>query len=255
MFKDIRKIELSKKFLLRFGNSHAVVSGPFDISNLQFDCRKGTKMGFRLILTAAIGITISATSATGAFALTNVEVCTGTASNRYLCTAEWGYVGEDPYNVDRFSTIASDGSKHGCTSFAAYMVALLSPWMPAISTFDSAQYWDTDADTRTDAVLSIVPKVGDIAQWNADSGLAFGHVAYVKSVVKSPTGTVLYIVVADDNGGRLVTTQRKLYPGVTTGTISWPDKFITFPKNPPAPGGSGGGGGNVIPLLTPLGMN
>jgi hypothetical protein len=100
---------------------------------------RGELMGFKLTLTAAIGITISATGASGAFALTNVEVCTGTASNRYLCTEEWGYVGEDPHNVDRFSTIATYGSKHGCTSFAAYMVALLSPWMPAISNFDSAQ--------------------------------------------------------------------------------------------------------------------
>lgn len=100
-----------------------------------------------------------------------------------------------------------------------------------------------------------MPHVGDIAQWNADSGLSFGHVAYVKSVVKSTTGTVLYIVVADDNGGRLVTTQRKLYPGVTTGTISWPDTFVTFPKNPSAPGGSGGGSGNVIPLTASLGTN
>lgn len=211
-------------------------------------------MGFKFIITATIGITIAASSATSAFALDNVEICTGTAANRYACTADWGYVGEDPYNVDRFSTIASDGSKHGCTSFAAFMVALFSPWMPAISTFDSAQYWDTDADTRTDATLGAVPHVGDIAQWNADSGLSLGHVAYVKSVVKSSTGTVLYIIVADDNGGRQVTTQRKLYPGVTTGTISWPDKFITFPKNPPSSGG-GGGGGNVIPLVATIGTD
>lgn len=214
---------------------------------------RGTQMGFKLLATTIVGITISITTATGAFALDNIEICTGTATNRYACTAEWGYAGEDPYNVDRFSSVASDGTKHGCTSFAAFMVAAFSPWMSAISTFDSAQYWDTDAVSRTSATLSSIPHVGDIAQWNADAGLKLGHVAYVKSVVKNSSGAIQYIIVADDNGGRLVTTQRKLYPGVNTGTISWPDNFITFPKHTPSSGG--GGGGNVIPLFATTGTN
>lgn len=196
-------------------------------------------MGIKIILGAVAGITIAVSSSTGAFALDNVETCTGSASNRYACTAEWGYSGEDPYNVDRFSSVSSSGTKHGCTSFAAFMLYINSPWMSAISTFDSAQYWDTDALSRTNATLSNSPKVGDIAQWDADPGLDFGHVAYVKTVVKNSAGIVQYIIVADDNGGRLVTTQRKLYPGVTTGSISWPDNFITFPAN--STGGSGGG--------------
>jgi hypothetical protein len=119
------------------------------------------------------------------------------------------------------------------------MLAMFNPWMPAISTFDSAQYWDTDATNRTSAVLSQSPRVGDIAQWNASTNLEFGHVAYVKTVVKTYGGQILYIVVADDNGGKLVTKQRKLYPRIMTGTIRWPDNFITFPKV--TSGGSGGG--------------
>lgn len=211
-------------------------------------------MGSKLLATTLIGITISITNATGAFALDNVEICTGTAGNEYRCTAEWGYVGEDPYNVDRFSTETTTGTKHGCTSFAAFMVAMFSPWMSAISTFDSAQYWDTNASSRTSATLSSTPHVGDIAQWNADSGLTFGHVAYVKTVVKTSAGAISYIVVADDNGGRLITTQRKLYPGVNTGTISWPDNFITFPKSAPSSGG-GGGGGTMVPTFATLGTD
>lgn len=200
-------------------------------------------MGFKLIITGTITIGLSVSSYSGAFALDNVEICTATSSNSYACVAEWGYVGEDPYNVDRFSSVANNQTKHGCTSFAAYMISLFSPWMPAISNFDSAQYWDTQSDSRTPATLSAIPHAGDIAQWNADEDLDFGHVAYVKSVVRNSAGTLQYIVVADDNGGRMITTQRKLYPGIQTGTISWPDKFITFPKTLTGSGGTGGGGG------------
>lgn len=210
-------------------------------------------MGFKIVVTSMIGLLISITGGTGAFALENQEICTGTTSNRYICTSEWGYVGEDPYDVDRFSTIAPDGSKHGCTSFATFMLSLFNPWMPAISNFDSARYWDTDAATKTNATLGYTPHVGDIAQWNQDSGLPFGHVAYVKTVFKNSSGAISYIVVADDNGGRLVTTQRKLYPGVTSGTISWPDTFITFPTAPI--GGGGGGGHLLVTLSAPIGGN
>jgi surface antigen len=200
-------------------------------------------MGFKKIIitaTLAIGLTISGYS--GAFALDNEEICTAKSYDSYSCVADWGYVGEDPYNVDQFSEGEGNEPKHGCTSFAAYMISLFSPWMPAISHFDSAQYWDTQASSRTPAALSVVPHVGDIAQWNAKGNLTLGHVAYVMSVVRNSSGKLLHIDVADDNGTRKITTQRRLYPGVQTGTIRWPDNFITFPKTLTASGGGGGGG-------------
>lgn len=206
-------------------------------------------MNLKRLLIISLATFISTSGATGALALENVETCTGTPSNAYKCTAEWGYVGEDPYNVDRFSTELSDGTKHGCTSFAAFMLALYNDWMPAISTFDSARYWETDAVTKTNSVIVDTPKVGDIAQWDASANLTFGHVAYVKSVVLTYGGAIYYIIVADDNGGRVVTTQRKLYPGVTAGTIRWPDHFIRIPKAVSMP--AGGGFGNVA-MLTAL---
>ena len=187
-------------------------------------------MGIKILLCTALGISIVSGNATGAFALMNEDVCPENHDKPYACVAEWGYVGEDPYDMDRFSTVLRDGSKHGCTSFDAFMLALYNEWMPPISTFNSARFWDTDATTRTAATISGFPKVGDIAQWNATEKLEYGHVAYVKTVVKTFAGDIQYIIVADDNGGRLATTQRKLYPGVMYGTISWPDNFITFPK-------------------------
>ncbi|MBJ7281347.1 MAG: hypothetical protein JHD31_05745 [Rhodoluna sp.] len=63
-------------------------------------------------------------SSTVAFALENIETCPGDAKDPYQCTSQWGYTGEDPYDVDRFSTELTNGTKHGCTSFAAFMLAL-----------------------------------------------------------------------------------------------------------------------------------
>jgi len=211
-------------------------------------------MGIRWLCGVTLVLGISIMSSTVAFALENIETCPGDAKDPYQCTSQWGYTGEDPYDVDRFSTELTNGTKHGCTSFAAFMLALYNEWMPSISTFDSAQYWETDATSRTAAFLSNSPKVGDIAQWNASENLELGHVAYVKSVVPTYGGEILYIIVADDNGGKLVTKQRKLYPGVMAGTIRWPDNFIRFPKL--STGSSGGGGfGNVVMLNALLPSN
>lgn len=198
-------------------------------------------MGFKLVITGTLAVAISFTGHSGAFAIVNEETCTGTIEDTYLCVSDWGYVGQDPYNVYRFSSGEINEPKHGCTSFAAYMISLFSPWMPVISNFDSAQYWDTQSDTLTPATLSVVPHVGDIAQWNADDKLEVGHVAYVKSVVRDAAGRLQHITIADDNGNRRLTTQRKLYPGVQAGTIRWPDIFITFPKTLTSSGGGGGG--------------
>lgn len=192
-----------------------------------------------LIATAITTSILTVLGVGPANALTNVETCTSPVYDSYFCVQDTGYVGEDPYDVDRFSSTDSpDHTKHGCTSFAAYMLALFNPWMQAISFFNAARSWDTDATTKVGATLVSDPNVGDIAQWDQDSKMEFGHVAYVYNVARlHNTGTILYIQVEDDNGGRNITTRRTLYPGATSGTISWPDHFIRFPKS----NGSGGG--------------
>jgi surface antigen len=183
-------------------------------------------------LTSFTTIVLAISSANAAFGFGNFEDCSSTASggsgDTYTCVAWSGYTGEDGYNVDRFSTVASDGSKHSCTSFAAYMLYHENTHFKAISTFDSAQFWDNDASVLTGVTVGQVPHVGDIAQWEADSSLTQGHVAVVTAITM--TGSkVESIQTADDNAGRKVTTTKVLFPGVNSGTITWPDHFITFP--------------------------
>lgn len=187
------------------------------------------------------------TMSSGAYASGNFEDCTAPDASKgdtYLCTNLYGYYGEDGYNVDRFSTVASDGSKHSCTSFAAYMLYHENTHFAAISSFDSAQYWDSDASALPGVHVGTIPHLGDIAQWDADTALAYGHVALV-TAVNMAGGRVASVQTADDNSGRKITTTKFLFPGVNSGTISWPDHFITFPGftgiyYPPS--GSAGGG-------------
>jgi hypothetical protein len=146
-------------------------------------------------------------------------------------------MGQDEYDVDRFSETVN-GTRHGCTSFAAHQLYLFNSYMPKISYFDSAQYWDTEARDRVSATLSSRPHLGDIAQWNAKgSALPKGHVAWVEEITYTGSGVVDFIIVVDDNAGLGFTSKRKLFPGATLGVISWPDTFITFP------GFSGNGAG------------
>ena len=188
------------------------------------------------------GLTASATLALAnpswALAAGNFESCTAVAGNSYACVSGSGYKGTDPYNVSRFSVKAPDGSLHSCTSYAAYRLYYSNPYMPSISNFDSAQYWASQAVSRVGATISGTPKVGDIAWWDATAGLELGHVAVVESVTYTATGIVYSIKVSDDNGKRLVTTNRVLFAGTTSGTIAYPQKFIRFPAYGPGGGGS-----------------
>lgn len=199
----------------------------------------------RLVLCSALSALITFTVIAPSHASPGQEYCTDSSPSSYLCAATYGYRGEDPYNMDRFSPSDSQGNKHSCTSLAAYMLWYRNSYDADIGYFNSAQYWDTDALRVADARVTRTPHLGDIAQWDADNRLAQGHVAWVSEITYSPSGAIERIAVVDDNATRLVTTGKYLYPRETSlsGTISWPDHFITFPGFVPSGGGIGGGGG------------
>lgn len=183
---------------------------------------------------SALGLALTLIGNTAAFGVTNEYVCHGEAGpNSYACLASYGYKGEDGFDVDRHDNHPTDVYKHSCTSFAAFMVYKLNPTLTEVSIFDSAQYWDTQSVEKAGADFGPVPHVGDIAQWEAFQVTPKGHVAYVEKVVKNANGSINHIIIADDNSGLRYTTRRKLYPGVSTGVISWPHGFITF--YPPTP--------------------
>lgn len=179
-----------------------------------------------------------------AMAAGNFESCTASSANSFACVTASGYRGTDPYNVSRFSVRASDGTLHSCTAYAAYRLYFSNPYMPSISNFDSAQYWASQAVARLGATLNSTPKVGDIAWWDATGVPAVGHVAVVDSITYTPSGSVFSVKVSDDNAGRLVTTNKVFYPGVNSGTMIYPQKFIRFPAYGP------GGGGSRPPVAT-----
>ncbi len=198
------------------------------------------------LLPIVISTALFAAAPAGAWAAQNKWLCTQNSDplkNSYYCTYDWGYLGTDPYNVDRFSAIFPDGTKHSCTSFAAYMLYYSNSYQPAIANFDSAQYWDTDAVAKAHATVGSVPHIGDIAQWDAAQVSPKGHVAVVIDVVRTSSGALYSVTVADDNAGLGYTSQRVLYPSATSGVISWPHTFITFPGFSGTLGLVGGGGG------------
>jgi hypothetical protein len=179
--------------------------------------------------------------------------CVAEVPTTYRCASIFGYFGEDPYDVDRHSTYASDGTKHSCTSFAAFMLAKYNKWMPEISGFNSAQSWAVEAVNKVGATVSQTPHVGDIAQWgfSTDPETAFQHVAWVASVTISSSGKLLEIVVYDDNGGIMRnTTKRYLKAYVGSASLRWPNTFITFPKD-----SFGGGVIDRVPAHTTLPTN
>ncbi len=198
------------------------------------------------------GLTLSTTltlvNPSWAIAAGNFESCISPIASSYQCVSATGYKGTDPYNVSRFSARAADGSLHSCTSYAAYRLYYSNPYMPAISNFDSAQFWATEAVSRVGATLNLIPKVGDIAWWDSSTVPTMGHVAVVDSVNLNPNGTVLSIKVSDDNSGRLITTNKTLYPAQTGGSIAYPQKFIRFPS---LAAGGGGGGRPPVAASTP----
>jgi len=116
--------------------------------------------------------------------------------------------------------------------------------MPSIANFDSAQYWASQAVSRLGATLNSTPKVGDIAWWDATGVPGVGHVAVVDAITYTASGSIFSVKVSDDNAGRLVTTNKVFYPGVNSGTMIYPQKFIRFPAYGP------GGAGSRPPVAT-----
>jgi surface antigen len=207
--------------------------------------RKRTSIFWGLALSTAI----TGMNPSWAMAAGNFESCISSTGNSYQCVASTGYHGTDPYNVNRFSLKAADGTLHSCTSYAAYRLYYSNPYMPAISNFDSAQYWAAEAVARVGATLNTVPKVGDIAWWDASTVPTLGHVAVVDAVTLNANGSVASIRVSDDNSGRLITTNKTLYPGINNGSIVYPQKFIRFPS---IVLGGGGGGRPPVAAASPI---
>jgi surface antigen len=189
-----------------------------------------------IIAMALIGLSTSSAQAAD---LVTKETCTGLDYSTYSCVSAYGYSGSDPYNLDRFSkNNLVDGTKHSCTSFAAFMLYKNNPYMEKISTFNAARSWAYEAKTLVGATVDNDPTAGDIAQWGKPTDEDLGHVAYVEQVLLNASGQVIGVIVADDNGGKRRTTSRKTIMKATpSNDISWPDNFITFPNYL----GSGGG--------------
>jgi surface antigen len=189
------------------------------------------------VLAAALGaLSFSTFASSSAWASSRVgsEIC---ISNGYSCQS-WGYRGADPYGYYHFSSTGSNGTKHNCTSYAAYMLGMFSPYDSRWGSLGDATTWASRAKNYGLPVGKI-PHVGDIAQWN------FGHVGSVEDVILGSNGAVISILVTDDNYNRDVTTQKILYPGDTNSSVPYPDNFITFPAL------TGGGGGKPAqPLST-----
>ena len=199
-------------------------------------------MKTRIVL-LVMGLFALATSQASAEILETKQTCTGKVPTTYFCVSMYGYKGKDPYGLNRHSQPNEiDGTMHGCTSFAAYMLSLNNPWISGLSGFDAARSWAHDALTKTTgAVVDNDPTAGDIAQWGKPSDTSLGHVAYVEQVHLDGNGAVIGIVVADDNGGTYRWTTRKtIMKSSPTEGIRWPDNFITFPGYPSDGGGKFG---------------
>jgi hypothetical protein len=189
----------------------------------------GITVNKKVLLGSVLSLSLTFLVSSSAYAADNSWECPPeTGASSYNCVSDYGYKGEDGFNVDRFSEKGIVNDKHSCTSFAAFMIFKMNPTLTAISTFDSAQYWDTQAVQSGVAVFGTEPHVGDIAQWEPGQNRTVGHVAYVVSVQRNANLTLNHIIIADDNSGLLATTRRKLYPGSISGVISWPHGFLTF---------------------------
>lgn len=198
----------------------------------------------KTLTTITLSLVLTGINATWALADDTSWECKGTAYDPYLCTAQWGYVGHDNYNLEQWSENSDYNNQHGCTSFAGYMLWMFNVHTSGIYHFDSAQYWDNEAPTLGNATVGFVPHVGDIAQWESTSVGPVGHVAWVKEVTRNASGVLESILIVDDNRGLGYTTQRRIKVGSQSLILSWPDHFLTFPVAPNGPG-SGNGGGTV----------
>ena len=156
-------------------------------------------------------------------------------SSSYECQ-NWGYAGIDTYGYSGYSHTATNGTKHNCTAYAAYMLDLITPHDDRWRYLGDASAWATNARAKG-LQVGTTPHTRDVAQWNS------GHVAFVEQVNMDSNGKVVSIVVTDDNLNTLVTTAKVILAGSTTVGLTFPDNFITFPKFV-------AGGGGKPPYIT-----
>lgn len=158
------------------------------------------KLKITLLTVLLLGLIASEANGT---TWTTRESCTSQETNSYSCVASYGYKGIDPYGLHAYSKInLVDGTRHGCTSFAAYMLSIKNPWIQGLSHFDAARSWAYDARTKTSgAIVDQDPSAGDIAQWGRPTDEGLGHVAYVEEVLLNDSGEAIGLMLSDDNGG------------------------------------------------------
>ena len=137
--------------------------------------------------------------------------CTGGGYNGTL--AEFG--GSDWGSYWSHGSPGPNGTKHNCTTYAAYRLLRNGYGFPGWT--DNANGWARDAASRGVSVDQN-PIVGSIAQW---SGGNSGHVAYVEAVTRT------YIVITSDNfssGASLGTNRLE----IQRTSQYMPDNFIHF---------------------------
>ena len=158
-------------------------------------------------------VAVAAAAATAVVLIAGPGAANGTVtckSTEYACTVG-GYSGSDPWGYSGSSSFGTNGTKHNCTSYAAFRLHQNGVTNPG--NLGDAFNWAVNARAKGIPVDG-TPRVGDIAQWNS------GHVAYVDEVGSG------YIVVTDDNYGLNYTTRKTITAG--TSYPAWPDNFIHF---------------------------
>lgn len=117
---------------------------------------------------------------------------------------------------------------HNCTNYVAYRLTHNGRMTSIREGTGSAWKWGVTARTQGVPVAQL-PKLGDVAWWNATTNVGAGtggHVAYVERVYSNGS-----IRVSEDNYGGTF-DWRKL----TKGT-AWPTGFIRYPKSDGSPVG------------------
>lgn len=184
----------------------------------------------------------SLTTSTGAFAAGSATPSSSQVtckSYSYDCQ-NWGYAGIDTYGYAGYSNTGTNGTKHNCTAYAAYMLDLVTPHDERWRFLGDASEWAVNAKAKG-LQVGTTPHSRDIAQWNS------GHVAFVEQVNMDFNGKLVSIVVTDDNRNSLVTTTKVILAGSKTIGLMFPDNFITFPKF-----AIGGGGKPPVIATTPV---
>lgn len=205
----------------------------------------------KAILSLVFSASFVAANPSWAMAAGSYESCIAPTSARYSCVNFTGYSGYDAYGFYLHGTVAADGTRHNCLSYAAYRLYYSNSYMPALKFFGDARLWASQAVSRLGATTNATPQIGDVAWWDATPLNQYGHVAVVDAVITNSSGSITSVKVSDDNAFRQVTTIKTLYPGTLGGTVSYPDAFIRFPGY--ISNGFGGAGGRPsYPLGTDI---